>query len=235
MRQIQHFIVNENITGNEVKIFDNDLIHQIKNVLRLRVGDPLIVLDGKGQKAEAEILEIDKKSANLSLKNHEKFERARHKIRLYSALSKKPSTFELILQKATELGVDEIIPLITERTQVEDVKKNERLNLIVKEATEQSERIFMPELKASVIFPEFIVHPPSGLILAGDPWQFDGELKELKSKNVDLNIVIGPEGGLTNKELEQIRDIGGKIFQLGKSVLRMETAAIASLAVVLYG
>lgn len=234
MKQIQHFIVSKEISGTSLRIEDRDLVFQMNKVLRYRPGDSCVVLDGKGAKAKALIKEIDKKHVMLELGEHEKCEPSKEKIRLYCALPKKPATFELIVQKACELGVDEIIPLITERSQVAELKKTERLRSIMKESAEQCERCFLPEFKACLKFKDFIANKPDGEILAGDAWDFDLKLKDVP-KSALMNIVIGPEGGLSKEELDSIRKLGGRVFLLGNYVLRMETAAIAAISVVRFG
>ncbi len=231
MKQIQHFILEGNIGGETYLIEDRNLLSQMMNVLRYREGDECVVLDGKGNKAKGSITQINKRMAELALSNHETCDKPEKKIRLYVALSKKPATFELIVQKACELGVDEIIPLISVRTQVVYLRKTERLQLIMKEAAEQCERCFLPKLKIPLKFSDFIKNPPEGLILAGDAWDYDIKLKDAEKSKI-INIIIGPEGGLTKEELGMIRNIGGKIFSLGEYVLRMETAVISAISVV---
>lgn len=235
MKQIQHFIVNQNIAGKNLVITDKEMIHQMQNVLRFRVGEECVILDGKGAKADGTIEEINRKTVSISLKNHEKFVEDKVRIRLFVALPKKPATFEMILQKATEMGVHEITPIISERTQIQEIRKLDRMNLIIKEASEQSERIFLPQLNDEIKFADFVKNLPDGLTLAGDAWNYDEELRKINFRNQNLNLVIGPEGGLSDSEIDALRKAGAKIFQLGKNVLRMETAVIAALSVVLYG
>jgi 16S rRNA (uracil1498-N3)-methyltransferase len=235
MKQIQHFIVNQNIAGKNLVITDKETIHQMQNVLRFRVGEECVILDGKGAKADGTIEEINRKTLSISLKNHEKFVEEKIKIRLFVALPKKPATFEMILQKATEMGVHEITPIISERTQIQEIRKLDRMNLIIKEASEQCERIFLPQLNDEIKFTDFVKNLPDGLTLAGDAWNYDEELRKINFRNQNLNLVIGPEGGLSDSELDTLRKAGAKIFLLGKNVLRMETAVIAALSVVLYG
>lgn len=231
MKQIQHFIIDGNIQGESILIEDRNLVNQMLNVLRYVEGDQCVVLDGKGNKAKGTIGQINKRMVEIFLSEQEICNKSEQTIRLYIALSKKPATFELIVQKACELGVDEIISLVTNRTQVDYLRKPERLQLIMKESAEQCERCFVPKLKLPLKFSDFIKYPPEGLILAGDAWDFDLKLKDAE-KNKILNIVIGPEGGLTKEELGEIRNVGGKIFSLGEYVLRMETAAISAISVV---
>lgn len=233
MKQIQHFIIDADLSQDSLRIEDKDLIHQMKDVLRFKAGDECIVLDGKGQKAHGKIEELHKRGALVTLEGVETCEPAVRAVRLFCAISKKPATFELIVQKATELGVTDIVPLISERTQVKELRKVERLHHIIREASEQSERCFLPMLHDGLRFNELIGSLPQGLVLAGDPWKYDLHLKDVEiPEDEDVNIIIGPEGGLSEKELEALFKEGAKLFLLGDTVLRMETAAIAAISVV---
>lgn len=231
---MQHFFVDQDISGEHIVISDDELVHQIKNVLRFRVGDECVLLDGRGNKAFAEIETFDKRSFVLKVSKHEKCVMPARAVRLYMALSKKPATFELVLQKATELGVSEIIPLVTARCQVSEIRNLPRLKLIIKEAAEQCERATLPSLCEVEKFDDVIYgyKKDNGVLLAGDAREYDFKLKDLKLKtNEDISLIIGPEGGLTDEELFSIKSAGGKIFILGENVLRMETAAIAALSI----
>ena len=231
---MQHFIVNQEISGRELRILDKDVLHQMRDVLRFNKGDKVVVMDGMGSKAMGVIEEIHKKGATIGLEGNEVCEAPKKRVRLYCAISKKPSTFELIVQKATELGVTDIIPLVTERCQVDRVRKVERLEMIIREACEQSERCFVPRLHKELSFGDLLEDRPKGVILAGDARIYDKKLKEATLEG-DVNLIIGPEGGLTDEELEGVKAIGGVRFLLGETVLRMETAAISALSVVQFG
>lgn len=231
---MQHFIIDEDISEKSIHILDKELLHQMQKVLRFKKGNKCVVLDGQGSKAKGMIEELHRKGAVITLSDHELCEAPKKRLRLYCALSKKPSTFELIVQKATELGVTDIVPLVAERCQIKQLRKPERLKLIIKEASEQSERCYLPKLHEAVDFASFLNSPPKGMILAGDPWKYDKKLKEVE-RSGDISIVIGPEGGLTDEELEGIHKLGGTVFQLGETVLRIETAVIAALSVVQFG
>lgn len=236
MRRPQHFIFPFPLEEGPFSLKDKKIVHQMERVLRMKAGDCFIALDGEGRRAKGFLRELSSKKGEGDLSELEIFSRPAQELFLYMAVPKKPAVFEVIVQKATELGVTTIYPLITARSQVTQLKNTQRLNLILKEATEQSERVFLPELKFPLKWKEFIHNPPPGLILAGDPWDFDAELKEISSKDASrLNLIIGPEGGLTSGELQDIRNLGGIIFVLGKEVLRMETAAFAALAILHYG
>lgn len=235
MRQIQHFFIESDLSEKTVEVTDRDLLRQMKEVLRFRRGDACVLLDNRGTKAKAVLQEFHSKGAVFAIESRQFEPKPDRRLSLYVALSKKPATLEWIVEKATELGVTDLIPLDTERTQVHELRKTDRLAAILKEAAEQSERAYLPILHPLLSFKEFLAHPPYGKILAGDPWKYDAPLsKVLPGQKEDAHLIIGPEGGLTDEELTAIQQIGGKIFLLGETVLRMETAVIASLALVQY-
>lgn len=208
----------------------------MKDVMRFRKGDECIVMDGQGTKANGIIEDLHGKGATILLKDRVTCEAPKRRVRLYCALSKKPATFELILQKATELGVTDLIPLVTQRCQVRELRKIDRLQVIIKEACEQCERCFIPRFHEVLNLSDLLTHKPKGILLAGDAWIYDKKLKDIPlPPSEDVNLIIGPEGGLTDEELTSIRTAGGTLFLLGSTVLRMETAAIAAIAVAEFG
>lgn len=232
---MQHFILNQDLSQNCLTVLDKDVLHQLRKVLRFQKGDKCMLMDGQGLKAEAKLEAVHAEAATFFIEKREMFPAPKRKLRLYCALSKKPTTFEFIVQKATELGVTDIIPLITSRCQIRELRKKDRLELIIKEACEQCERPYKPTLHTVVMLSEFLDAAPSGSLLAGDPWTYDLHLWEASlSPREAVNLIIGPEGGLTHEELQNIRQKGGQLFLLGDGILRMETATIASLAVIQY-
>ncbi len=231
---MQHFLIPGPLKKGPYTLHDPELIHQLLKVLRFRVGDECVLLNGQGAKGQSRLSVLNKKEAVFAVENVETYTPPATELHLYCALSKKPATFELILQKAVELGVTSITPLITERTQVQDVRKMTRLNLILKEAVEQSERVFAPQLNPPLKLLELLEGKVAGTLLVGDARDFDAPLKKLLGDSM-IHLVIGPEGGLSSGELAALRKVGGKVFHLGDEVLRMETAAIAALSVVRFG
>jgi len=232
---MQHFFVDQDISESHLTLTDEEILHQMKNVLRVRVGEEFIFLDNKGGKTKGVTESIDKKTIVFKLSEYKNYPYPNRHIRLYIAISKKPATFELILQKATELGVTDIIPLNTSRCQIKEIHNLRRLNFIIKEASEQCERIFLPIFHEVISFDKFATSPPNGIILTGDGRFYDKKLSEIKiEKDENVNLVIGPEGGLTDEELKAIKDSGGTIFILGENILRMETAAISALSLIVF-
>ncbi|MFA5821166.1 MAG: RsmE family RNA methyltransferase [Candidatus Gracilibacteria bacterium] len=228
---MQHFFVNEDLGKGAVTIRDEDVLHQLTKVLRFRAGDECVLLDGKGGKAKGMIEELHKEGAQIKIEKLENFERPNREVRLFAAVSKKPETFELIVQKATELGATMITPLLCARCQVDSVRKPERVKKIIKEAAEQAERIFLPEMGEVVELGKLAKNLPDGRFLVGDARDYDEKLGGMDFDG-SQNLVIGPEGGLTAEEIAMVRKAGGVIFLANENVLRMETAAIAALAIV---
>jgi len=224
------FITNEDsVSGGLVKIMSEELVHQMANVLRFRVGEKVVLLDGEGDEHEVEILEISKKFVNCRVIEKKVCDgEPSIKIVLYQAMTKNPERFEFVLQKGTEVGVSEFVPLITARTERQSLNKIDRLGRILKEAAEQSCRGIVPVLREVTEFKKLLKDKPAGMCILADPSGGRG-LKEvcLEIKAGDVvNIFIGPEGGLTEAEVEGAKEAGFEVVNLGKRILRAETAGM---------
>src|SRR3989339_416552 len=216
---MQHFFINEDLKKDKILVVEREILHQLKDVLRMRVGEEIVFFDNKGAKAYAKVLSVQNKGVEFEVLKREFFEGDARKICLYCALSKKPATFEIIVQKATEIGVTDIFPLITERCQVRELRKETRLELIIKEAAEQCERTFLPQLHDAIDLKNLTLEMPKGL-LVGDARIYDKNISDIKiSQDEDINLLIGPEGGLSDKELEVLKKNGAVVFLMGKNVL----------------
>lgn len=209
-------------------ILDKDCVHQIKNVLKLRPGERLVVCDGRGGEAAGEICESGRGVVSLRILNYSRsLSEAKRGVELYCALLKKEN-FELVVQKATEIGVAKIIPLITDRTIKLNINQS-RLEKIAKEAAELSGRAIIPEIGQPVKFEQAIsdaidnqiniFFTPGGSALA--PEIFFG-------KNL-VGVFIGPEGGWSEQELYLAETKNLFLGSLGKTILRGETAAIVAV------
>lgn len=220
--------------GELLDIGDNRVIHQAGKVLRMRTSDFFQVFDGKREWL-MQIEEISKRRISAkrvqAVENHSE---PRLKVSLYQAIPKKPALFELIVQKATEIGVHEIFPLITERTEKRRMSKFERLQLIAMEAAEQCGRMHIPLIRHPVNYDEVVGSLSSGFIA----YEYEGTkfisdyADELKKAN-EMQIIIGPEGGLSESEMSLAKAAKIRPFTFGPRILRTETAAIASLSQIL--
>jgi len=218
-----------------VELGDNEteFIHQLSHVLRFKSGDLLHVFNEDEGEVMVSIVSFNKKAMTLKLEKviEGKGESA-VKITLAMSLIKKDK-FELVTEKATELGVSQIIPIMTERVVQKNVP-NDRLLRIIKEATEQSGRLSVPELKDSDELENLLNDLKDyDLCLYGN---MEGELSlkdiaDIFEKDNVKNVIlfIGPEGGWTEKEVEMFKDKGVKSVSIHKNTLRAETAAIGVL------
>ncbi|KGG81359.1 16S rRNA methyltransferase [Caloranaerobacter azorensis H53214] len=236
------FVDKKDIIEDKITIKGEDVKH-IKNVLRLNIGEIINVSNCEGKEYFAEIINIGKNYIEAIIK--EEFESKSEppiQIVLYQGLPKS-SKMDLIIQKATELGVVEIVPLITKRTVVriedekKELKKLERWRRIVKEASKQCRRGIIPIVSNIVTFNEMIDRlKDEEFILVPYENEMKMGLKDiLKSLKKDrINIIIGPEGGFEKEEIEKLKEINAHIVSLGPRILRTETAGFTAIAVVMY-
>ncbi len=222
--RLHRFIGEYNLNKDIIEIKDLDFIKQIKSVLRLEIGDFLILCDGNGIEAKVEIIEINKGEIITQVIERAEKEQNIKKVSLYLSILKKEN-FELAVEKTVEIGVSEIIPIITERT----VKLNlneDRLKKIIREASEQSGRTILPVLSPILKFEDAIQDGKKNK----EKIFFDFTEKE-NIKNTDaktISIFIGPEGGFTKEEQDLAKQNDYKIESLGALTLRAETAAIVA-------
>ncbi len=223
--KLHRFIRDFNLQTKILEIFDEEIINQVKNVLRLKIGDKIILADGKLNEALAEIREFRKESILVDIVeiSQNKNEPVVHAV-LYCSILKREN-FELVVQKAVEVGVVEIIPLIAERT-VKLNLKEERLKKIILEAAEQSGRGRVPILHDVMSFERALdIASQNDVNLFFDvSGSMYNSLKMQHSGRV--GIFVGPEGGWGEKEIELAKEKKFQIVSLGKLTLRAETAAI---------
>jgi len=239
-----HFYVEpEAVSADTVRISGGDVNH-IKNVLRMHPGEQIVILDGSGMEYRCEIeaiaeevlariLEAKKTEAELSVR-----------LLLFQGLPKKDK-MELIIQKAVELGVSEIIPVLTKRTVVklEDKKKEqkklERWQAIAEAAAKQSGRGVIPKVCEAVKFSEAVKMAEEldeSLIpyeLAEGMDEARERISSLHGKNT-IGIFIGPEGGFAEEEIAVAAKAGIHPITLGKRILRTETAGLCILSVIMF-
>jgi len=234
--RLHRFYINQKIgeaglpaQAGEITLTDSELIHQLINVFRFKAGDKVILFDGSGFEYEAEITTISKKEISFKILSHSakapRDEKTR-KVSLYLALIKK-GNFELAVEKCTEIGVTEIHPIISERSEKKDLNL-ERLHKIVKEASEQSGRVTLPEVFEITDLEKSV----SQAIAEGKVcvvFHTDVNQTQTPITSNNIAIFIGPEGGWTEKEMELFKKNNFQIHSLGQNVLRAETAAMVAV------
>jgi len=228
----------ENISKDKIEIRDKKEINHIVNVLRLKEGDEVIVFDGEENEYFTIIEEVSQ--INVVLKIKEKrgvFKKDDLEITLACAIPKR-KRFDLIIEKTTELGVKEIIPLKTERTEVFLNKERMKNKLshwqrIAISSAKQSKRIDIPKIESQTEFNQILERRNDfdfSLICAVSPKE--KRIKEvLKDSNPkSILVLIGPEGDFTSQEIDSAIKEGFIPVSLGDLVLRVETAAIAVIS-----
>ena len=242
---MHHFFVEPSkIQGNHIFIDGPDVNH-IRNVLRMNPGEEVNVTDGTGEKVyRCAIASIGEDKVELNIMwAQEKGMELPSKIYLFQGLPKSDK-MELIIQKAVELGVYEIIPMATARAVVKlDQKKAaakvKRWQAISESAAKQSKRLLIPEVKEPVKFSE-------ALKLASDldvrliPYELaegmDGTRRIIQSvkPGQSVAVFIGPEGGFEEAEVELAKEAGFQAITLGRRILRTETAGMTVLSILMY-
>jgi 16S rRNA (uracil1498-N3)-methyltransferase len=224
------FFIDQFIEKGFLNIQDQHLSKQLKNVLRKKRGENVVVFDGSGREAFARIHFMDRDRVQLKI-----FEIIRPirepeaYVALFCSVLKKDN-FELVCQKATEIGAKEIVPVLNRHS----VKSNlnlVRLKKIIQEAAEQSGRVTLPQLQKIIPFREAILYASSfdKRIL----FDFSGESLQtgIYKNNVSPRVAlfIGPEGGFSLEEVNFAKINNFQILNLGQLNLRAETAAIVSI------
>lgn len=225
-------------SSKHISITDRDELHHLRDVLRLKKNARLYLFDGKGREATGNLLSVASQQAVVEILSVKELKRKKPLIILACALPKK-NKFEFIIEKATELGVDEIIPLKTQRTEMNLsgnrlVKKQSRYQTVAINAAKQSQRSFVPMIHPVMDFPSALDHlakTTSTIIpsLTGKRENILNSFKKLRSPDA-ISFLIGPEGDFTAEEYAQAQESRCIPVTLGKTVLKVETAAICALS-----
>lgn len=234
------FISPGQVQGKEVRISGEDVRH-IRNVLRKEMGAFLTLLDGQGGEYTVKIITLERSGITTEIVHESRREISGPKITLGQGIPKSDK-MDFIVQKATELGVASIVPLVTERTIVkikDEEKRVTRWQKIAREAAMQSNRPDIPQVGAIRPLGDFLrtLHTEPGSLLLL-PWE-EGttRIKDvLRTRSDARNIVvlIGPEGGFSRAEAETAAAGGFHLVSLGPNILRTETAAVTALSMIGY-
>lgn len=232
------FVDIENKKDGRYFIVGSDFNH-IKNVLRMNMGEQFLVsCQGASDLCQLESIENDTVIAKILEENYQNTDLP-IKIHLFQGLPKSDK-LELIIQKSVELGVTSITPVAMKRSivKIDDKKKKskrERWQAIAEAAAKQSKRTSIPEVKDVLSYKEML-NAAKDLDILLVPYECaegmtatKNALKEIK-RDMSVGIIIGPEGGFEEKEIELAQEIGGKVISLGSRILRTETAAITTAA-----
>ena len=211
----------------------NEQTHYVKDVMRLKIGEKLSIFNTLGE-GNAAIESYEKNGAKIKIM--EKVRDKDNEKNIWLAFSPiKQNSLNFLIQKGTELGVQKFIPILSDRTIVREVNI-ERIKKIIVEASEQSNRISVPEINKPDSLKNFLsIFPKNGRLIFCDINSNQNNLKNIFEKKVDgpMCILIGPEGDFSENERKMIIDHNQTYsISLAKNILKAETAALSAITIV---
>jgi 16S rRNA (uracil1498-N3)-methyltransferase len=233
--RVSRLYVPQSLSPNTEVVLDDNSAHYIRTVLRLKKDDPIIAFNGKGGEYVCKFGEVSRKTVSLKVNTWlNSSVESPLQITLGLGVSR-GDRMDLSVQKAVELGVSQITPIMTERCVVQLKGEKQQLRLqhwqkIVQHAAEQSGRTVLPELTAVTAIQNWVGNQ-RGLKIFLDPYS-ESSLTQLQPDNKKVTLLTGPEGGFTDQERCIAKAAGFIPVRLGSRILRTETAAIAALVAV---
>ena len=220
---------NPNINeATETFSFDKEESKHIIKVLRKKDTDILHVTNGLGFLFKTEITLASDSKCTVKILSVEKIEPSKFKLHLAVAPTKMNDRYEWFLEKATEIGIHEITPIICDRSE-RKVINHERFEKIILTAMKQCNQLYLPKLNAAMTFKEFVKQQNKGLQLIAHCEETDKKtLKSVLEPNKDVTLLIGPEGDFSEKEIALALENKYIPISLGNTRLRTETAAIVA-------
>lgn len=221
------------VSGTSLSIVDDEAKH-LARVLRKKAGEDIFVTDGEGNLYKTKITNIAKELIDCSI--IEKFyglNEPETKITLYQSLLKNPDRFEFVIEKAVELGVYSIQPVVTENVINKTTNKADRWQSIALAAMKQSQRCVLPKIHEPINFAEALSSITSGDKLIAHEKAVSEPFTGIGISGKEVNLFIGPEGGFNDEEITAALDKGFITLNLGPRKYRSETAAIVAAAAIL--
>ncbi|RPE00053.1 16S rRNA (uracil(1498)-N(3))-methyltransferase [Aureibaculum marinum] len=227
---MQLFYTPDITTTSDSFSFDKAESRHIVKVLRKKLGDPLYITNGKGHLFTSEITVSSDKNCSVKIIEVKTKEKPwKYNLHIALAPTKNIDRFEWFLEKATEIGIDEITPILCDHSE-RKIIKTDRLKRILESAMKQSLKYQLPKLNALTPFSEFIdTTTNSNLFIAHCENTQKKNLKEALEPNKNATILIGPEGDFSTEEIKKALNKGYQPISLGESRLRTETAGVVAV------
>jgi 16S rRNA (uracil1498-N3)-methyltransferase len=229
-----YFTPKQYISPGSLTIVDDEAKH-VARVMRKKAGVELFVTDGEGNLYKSKITNVTKEIIDCDI--IEKFKNLNEpaiKITLYQSLIKNPDRFEFVIEKAVELGVHAIQPVVSENVINKTTNKTERWQSIALSAMKQSQRCYLPRVMEPVLYSSVTGTISRGLKLIAH--EKPGGSTFLLNKGIsetEISLFIGPEGGFTDGEIDLALKNGFNVLNLGARKYRSETAALLSIGLLL--
>ncbi len=237
--KLKRYYTNSNLAENQIITLDGEEYHHLKNVMRTNVGDHVLLFNGTSTEAEGEVKSLSKQSGEiLVLKTEENKSEPTVCLTLYQAVCK-GEKLSLITQKITELGATAMTVFYSDYTDIKDkTSKLEKLEKVSISACKQCGRSSILKIDGVLSFAQmaeklskhdkvFVAYENANQVSLFDSLQKQNDYK-------DVAIIIGAEGGFSEKEIQVLESKNAEIVTLGKRILRTETAAIASVAQIMF-
>ena len=232
----RYFIADSLIVDTHAFLTDEQAKH-CRTVMRNKPGDRVVLFNGFSGEYIAEIINLTKKDINLKILEFNDIQRTPSvKISLFTAIPRQ-KRFDFLIEKVTELGASEIIPLITKRsgnvsTELSDAKLSRYKTKII-ETCKQCGRNILPTLCPAKSL-ESILTLDADLKIILHPYSEDLQISGIKRKIDSIMLAVGPEGGFTEDEVQSLQNKGWLGLSIGQSILRVETAAISALTLMIH-
>jgi 16S rRNA (uracil1498-N3)-methyltransferase len=229
-----HLFYAPDIQGNTYQLSEEESKHASR-VLRLSVGSEVFLCDGKGRWMKSEIVDAHPKKCLIHVtETTEDYNTRDYQLEMAVAPTKNINRYEWFLEKATEIGIDIITPILSEHSERKLIK-NERLEKVITSAMKQSLKAWHPELKSMTSFEQFIQQDFDGKkFIAWCEADQQERIDTYLSAGENATICIGPEGGFSGEEINMARDYGFLPISISQSRLRTETAALVACHSVAY-
>jgi len=241
------FVEDRNIIEDEILIDNEQDIHHIARVLRLKPGALIDVSDSREWEYHGQIISLSPDKIKVKILDKQKFAREPNlRVTLFQGIPKQ-GKMEGIIQKSVELGAASIVPVFMTRTITSEKgnieKKVARWQKVAGEAVKQCKRGIIPQIDKAISFEamlEWLTSEASGYELIVFPYENEEEhtikqaLRALQMIPKQAAVIIGPEGGFSDEEAEALKEIGSKCVSLGKAILRTETAGPTAIAMIMY-
>lgn len=223
-----HIFYTPELSGSQYTLDETESKHCVR-VLRLEKGDQIILVDGRGGYFTAEITDPNPKRCSVKIIRSElNFGLRKFQVHMAIAPTKNIERIEWFLEKATEIGLDRVTPLLCRHSERKEIKA-ERLEKVMVSAMKQSLKAYLPRLDELTKFKDLISQPFDGQkFIAHCEEQHRDLLKDLVLPNQSYLILIGPEGDFSSEEIEMALNAGFRPVSLGNSRLRTETAGLVA-------
>ncbi|MBD3386474.1 RsmE family RNA methyltransferase [candidate division KSB1 bacterium] len=220
-----YYVAPQYIRNDTLRLTGDEYIHAVK-VMRKRRKSPIVVVDGEGKRYEGIIESLDEREALVSVSRVKSGVNEPSLSLTLAQAVPKSMLFEWVLEKGTEIGIDRFIPMLCERSVKQPSGRKERWQKKVIGAMKQSGRCRCPQVQAVCSFEQVLKRIQDEEVYIAHP----GEGKMVKPESRSVLLLVGPEGGFTDRELDLARQKGARILDLGRRRLRSETAGIVAAA-----